>query len=157
MWCYNIICLWFWNQVGWVSKSVHVIAKSVYMILRSLYLTLIRLRLHLFMEWCQWNESKSWEWNITLSDVLLSSQWQKTYTFFHIMYSLVHRNLMAKGGWILHVALAHSRLLTRVSPSLIWISHLKWLILVIYEYNQYSKHQCVKLRDCIVYTRYSFI
>ena len=46
---------------------------------------------------------------------------------------------LAKGGWILYVAVALSGLLTRVSPSLIWISHLKWLIMVIYEYNQYTQ------------------
>ena len=40
---------------------------------------------------------------------------------------------LAKGSWILYVAVAHSRLLTRVSLTLVWVSGSKWLTQVVYE------------------------
>ena len=45
----------------------------------------------------------------------------------------------AKASWILYVTVAISILLTRVSLTLVWVSGFKWLSMVIYGYNQYTK------------------
>ena len=68
----------------------------------------------------------------------------------------VYIGTLAEGSWILYVALAHSRLLTRVSLTLVWVSGSKWLTQVAYECSLFDKQQCSNFRLSMGYMTFVF-